>query len=227
MPTVTLGGVIIDPGPQREIRFGGTQALVKQDVPGAGPHYQDMGPDEERIAWNGVLVGTNAVETARTLDGLRAAGRAVELVTSVFPPVKVRIRTFEYRVVRADRVEYDIGLVREGETAVFTPQPEPADSGEIPASPASSSHVVIAGDTLYALAQRYLGDGALWPAIAMANSITDPTVLQVGRVLAVPTATEAPGLVAAYQSRNAVRDTYMQAVLDYRAGERVAGGASG
>lgn len=225
MPAVILGGVTIDPGPQREIRLGGTQALVKKDVPGAGPHYQDMGTDEERISWNGTLVGPTAVETARSLEGLRVAGKAVELLTSIVPPVKVRIRSFEYRLVRSDRVEYDIGLVTEGVTPDFTPPTEQVDAGVLPASPASGSHIVVAGDTLYALAQRYLGDGSLWPAIATANSITDPAALQVGQVLVVPTASEAGALAATYQERTSVRDTYLQAVLDAANARREAGGA--
>lgn len=203
MNRVMLGGIVIDPNPHREIRFGGNQSLVKQDVPGVGAVYQDMGPDEEPISWSGSLVGLQALSTAMALDDIRRRGEVVEFQTWLVPARRVLIREFNWRLVRRDRVDYDITLVTDGQTPDFTPPPEPVEEHAPPTAAAaaltSATHVVVAGDTLWAIAERYLGDGSLWPAIAMANGIADPRTLRVGQVLSVPTPSEAPTLAARYQ----------------------------
>lgn len=58
-------------------------------------------------------------------------------------------------------------------------QPEP-DRAE------PRSHTVAAGETLYAIAQRYYGDGSRWPEIAEASGVRDPRKLQVGQKLTIP-----------------------------------------
>lgn len=50
----------------------------------------------------------------------------------------------------------------------------------------STVHVTSAGETLSGLAGAYLGDPALWRAIASANGIVDPFDLGVGRSLVIP-----------------------------------------
>lgn len=67
----------------------------------------------------------------------------------------------------------------------------PLSGGTAPTSApkASSStrrHTVRAGDTLWALAVRYYGDGALWKRIADKNGIKDPRLLRIGAVLVIP-----------------------------------------
>lgn len=53
---------------------------------------------------------------------------------------------------------------------------------------ASTTHTVRSGDSLWLLADRYLGDGQQWPRILRANSglIDDPQMLQTGWVLNIP-----------------------------------------
>ena len=53
------------------------------------------------------------------------------------------------------------------------------DTGEI-------IHVVKQGDTLWALAVRYLGDGQKWPLIQQLNGGIDPKKLRIGMVLQIP-----------------------------------------
>ena len=48
------------------------------------------------------------------------------------------------------------------------------------------SHTVVAGDTLWALAQRFYGCGNLYPIIAAANAIPNPDHIEVGQVLSIP-----------------------------------------
>jgi len=45
------------------------------------------------------------------------------------------------------------------------------------------SYTVRAGDTLWAIAARFYGDGALWRGLAEKNGVSDPKKLAVGRVL--------------------------------------------
>ncbi|MDR2686732.1 MAG: glucosaminidase domain-containing protein [Oscillospiraceae bacterium] len=54
------------------------------------------------------------------------------------------------------------------------------DAGEI-------THVVKQGDTLWALAVRYLGDGQKWPLIQQLNGGIDPRRLRIGSILRIPT----------------------------------------
>ncbi|AXH96198.1 LysM peptidoglycan-binding domain-containing protein [Ornithinimicrobium avium] len=50
-------------------------------------------------------------------------------------------------------------------------------------------HVVVAGETLWAIAQHYYGDGARYHRLVTANPrITDPDVIHPGDVLRVPRA---------------------------------------
>lgn len=47
-------------------------------------------------------------------------------------------------------------------------------------------HVVVEGDTLYDLAERYLDDPGFWPELARANGSPDPQRLPPGQVVVVP-----------------------------------------
>jgi len=47
-------------------------------------------------------------------------------------------------------------------------------------------HTVVAGDTLWALADRYLGSGTRWKEIADKNGVRDPRRLQIGTELKIP-----------------------------------------
>lgn len=48
------------------------------------------------------------------------------------------------------------------------------------------TYVVLRGDTLTGIAERAYGDPAPWRQIARANGISDPRVLEPGRVLTIP-----------------------------------------
>jgi nucleoid-associated protein YgaU len=61
------------------------------------------------------------------------------------------------------------------------------DAGRGPVVPGEPrTHVVVAGDTLFELARRFYGNGALFPVIATANGIADPDRISVGQVLVIP-----------------------------------------
>ena len=48
------------------------------------------------------------------------------------------------------------------------------------------AHRITAGDTLEQLADRYLGDATLWPALQSHNRVNSPYRLQPGSILEIP-----------------------------------------
>lgn len=55
-----------------------------------------------------------------------------------------------------------------------------------PAAPAQQTYTVQSGDTLWAIAERYYGDGNQYMKIASANSIANPDLINPGQVLVIP-----------------------------------------
>lgn len=67
------------------------------------------------------------------------------------------------------------------EPAPAAPEPEPA-----PAAPAAQTYTVAGGDTLWAIAERFYGDGNQYQRIADANGIANPDLINAGQVLTIP-----------------------------------------
>ncbi|MGE3719143.1 MAG: peptidoglycan DD-metalloendopeptidase family protein [Bauldia sp.] len=83
-----------------------------------------------------------------------------------------------------------LGTITTQGTQVAATQPAPA-AAPAPAAtgPLPTQHVVRAGETMYAIAQMY---GISPNALAQANNMASPDVVQVGQTLAIPGATRAP-----------------------------------
>jgi nucleoid-associated protein YgaU len=64
------------------------------------------------------------------------------------------------------------------EEAASTPQPEP--------EPAARTYTVASGDTLWAISERFYGDGSKYQAIADASGVSNPDLIQPGQVLTIP-----------------------------------------
>lgn len=45
------------------------------------------------------------------------------------------------------------------------------------------THTVVKGDTLWAIAKKYLGDGSKFPELAKLNNIKNPNEIKVGQVI--------------------------------------------
>jgi LysM repeat protein len=58
--------------------------------------------------------------------------------------------------------------------------------------PSAPTYTVQAGDTLYGIAQQYYGDGNYWSGLYQANQseISNPGLISVGQVLAIPSSNE-------------------------------------
>ena len=76
------------------------------------------------------------------------------------------------------------------DTAVAAPAPEPAPAAPepepAPAAPAAQTYTVEGGDTLWAIAERFYGDGNQYQRIADANGIANPDLINAGQVLTIP-----------------------------------------
>lgn len=80
------------------------------------------------------------------------------------------------------------------------PEPEPVAAAEQaadpapvveevpppPPAPAAQTYTVESGDTLWAVAERFYGDGSRYQEIANASGIDNPDVINVGQVLTIP-----------------------------------------
>ncbi len=190
MAKILLGDIPISPGPRQRLKFNNPRSIAKIDIPGGPPIYQDMGEDETTLAWDGVLAGDDAYQTAIKIESLKDEGKTIPLVVPDFPELskQVRIRSFPWDVIRSDRVEYSIELVAEiPPPAVITqlPTPAPQPGTAVPAA-AGQSVIIKQGDTLWALAQKYYGNGVRWREITQANGVTNPRKLQIGQTINIP-----------------------------------------
>lgn len=69
--------------------------------------------------------------------------------------------------------------------APAAPPQAPAAPPQAPA-PAKRIYTVVSGDTLWAIAERFYGDGSQYPKIASANGIANPDLIMVGQQLTIP-----------------------------------------
>jgi hypothetical protein len=68
------------------------------------------------------------------------------------------------------------------EQAAPEPEAEPAP----PAPEPARTYTVVSGDTLWAIAERFYGDGSKYQQIADASGVANPDLIQPGQVLTIP-----------------------------------------
>jgi len=66
--------------------------------------------------------------------------------------------------------------------AVIEDVPPPA----APAPAAPRTYTVVSGDTLWAIAEKFYGDGSQYQKIASASGVSNPDLIQPGQVLTIP-----------------------------------------
>ena len=67
------------------------------------------------------------------------------------------------------------------------PAPEaPAPPPPPPPPPAPRTYTVVSGDTLWAISERFYGDGSRYQQIADASGISNPDLIHPGQVLTIP-----------------------------------------
>ncbi|WP_343600010.1 LysM peptidoglycan-binding domain-containing protein [Mycobacterium sp.] len=72
--------------------------------------------------------------------------------------------------------EAEVAPAAAEETAAPEPEPEPA----------ARTYTVVSGDTLWAIAERFYGDGNKYQQIADASGISNPDLIQPGQALTIP-----------------------------------------
>ena len=71
------------------------------------------------------------------------------------------------------------------ETAAEAPAPA-ATATEASVATAATVYKVVAGDSLWKIAEATYGDGLMWSKIAEANTLRNPNVISIGRELQLP-----------------------------------------
>jgi nucleoid-associated protein YgaU len=66
------------------------------------------------------------------------------------------------------------------------PVPEPAPAPPPPPPPAPRTYTVVSGDTLWAISERFYGDGSKYQVIADASGVSNPDLIHPGQVLTIP-----------------------------------------
>lgn len=66
------------------------------------------------------------------------------------------------------------------------PEPEPSPAPPVEAPPAPRTYTVESGDTLWAIAERFYGDGNRYHEIANASGVDNPDLINAGQVLTIP-----------------------------------------
>ncbi|HEV7361886.1 MAG TPA: LysM peptidoglycan-binding domain-containing protein [Mycobacterium sp.] len=69
-------------------------------------------------------------------------------------------------------------------TATAEPAPEPV--GEAAPEPSPRTYTVVSGDTMWAIAERFYGDGSKYQVIADASGVDNPDLIHPGQVLTIP-----------------------------------------
>jgi LysM repeat protein len=64
--------------------------------------------------------------------------------------------------------------------------PAPPPPPPTPPPPAPRTYTVVSGDTLWAIAERFYGDGNKYPQIAEASGISNPDLIHPGQVVTIP-----------------------------------------
>ena len=72
------------------------------------------------------------------------------------------------------------------EKPIPAPAAEPAPPPPPPPPPAPRTYTVVSGDTLWAISERFYGDGNKYQVIADASGVANPDLIHPGQVLTIP-----------------------------------------
>ena len=113
------------------------------------------------------------------LYGFDGPAWASNTQTDEAPPPPPAAESAEPQVVPA-AVEETAPAPPEPEAAAAPPPPPP------PPPPAPRTYTVVSGDTLWAISERFYGDGSKYQQIADASGISNPDLIHPGQVLTIP-----------------------------------------
>lgn len=84
------------------------------------------------------------------------------------------------------KTETDAPPPPEPEAEAAAPEAASAPEEPTPESEAPRTYTVVGGDTLWAISERFYGDGSKYQVIADASGISNPDLIQPGQVLTIP-----------------------------------------
>jgi hypothetical protein len=183
------------------------------DIMNIGEARFPLGENLTRFSWSGTLPGAAKKDAPylrgkwadpKEIQGLwsvwRARGIALRLMVTG-TPVNHDVYLENYNVVYggyAGDYNYTISFYHgkdirvnvdsEANTQGDATEAAAQDSGR-PEPPAPKTHIVARGDTLWRIAQKYLGDGKRYPEIHAINQPplgADPNEIREGQVLTLP-----------------------------------------
>ncbi len=134
------------------------------------------------------LVGASLACAALTLVGCQSQSHTADPV----PPAP--LATYEPEPVQFEPIEPgpayggstgEVGTTTAGSGGYSEPEPVQVTVVE-PATPASRTHTIQDGDTLWEISQAYYGNGARWEEIANANPGLNPRRLTIGQDIIIP-----------------------------------------
>ena len=105
------------------------------------------------------------------------------------PAWSSKTRTDEAPPPRKPEAASDVLSEEAPAPAEAPPPPAPAEAPAPPPPPpppAPRTHTVVSGDTLWAIAERFYGDGNKYQVIADASGISNPDLIYPGQVLTIP-----------------------------------------
>jgi nucleoid-associated protein YgaU len=83
--------------------------------------------------------------------------------------------------------EPEAAPVEEAAAEAPAPEPEaPPPPPPPPPAPEPRTYTVVSGDTLWAISERFYGDGSQYQRIASASGINNPDLIHPGQVLTIP-----------------------------------------
>ncbi len=81
---------------------------------------------------------------------------------------------------------WSTGTAVEAAAAPAEPEPAPVEAPAPPPPPAPRTYTVESGDTLWAISERFYGDGNRYQEIANASGVANPDLINPGQVLTIP-----------------------------------------
>lgn len=79
-----------------------------------------------------------------------------------------------------------VAPVTEESVGESAPEAAPEPVGETPGARPPRTYTVVSGDTMWAIAERFYGDGSKYRVIADASGVADPDLIHPGQVLTIP-----------------------------------------
>jgi 5'-nucleotidase/UDP-sugar diphosphatase len=101
----------------------------------------------------------------------------------------VVIKRFEWRYKNRYEFPYDIELeLAPTANSLQSLVPAQVNAPTLTTATAApqKTYIVVAGDSLWKIAQTYYGDGSQYKKIAAANKISNPDLIQIGQKLVIP-----------------------------------------